>query len=180
MKQASYHSVWCLLRGVVTWKAEVVERYLLPFKVKLICFVDTLMTLTSVNIKSALLFFLLGQIQALARSIMLTIHEWRVCDCVLPGIDTFALSPWGGNALLTDGRSSLKHHRFPLGDPSWAALLLVCNLQVSCEVSCTACVESISFPACAPFRNVKADLDVWPCSRTFHSRSDANVGLVCG
>lgn len=51
------------------------QQVLLFSKVKLICFVDTLMTPTSVNIKPALLFSLLEQTQTLARSIMLTIHE---------------------------------------------------------------------------------------------------------
>lgn len=83
-----------LERGVASWKAEVVK-WDLRSKVKLICFVDTLMTLTSVNIKPALLFSLLEQAQALARSIMLTIHEGWACDCVLWGINMPALSPWG-------------------------------------------------------------------------------------
>lgn len=75
-------------------------------KVKLICFVDTLMTLTSVNIKPALHFSLLEQTQASARSIMLTILEGRACDCVRGGFNMLAGSPWGEklNGLLTDGR----------------------------------------------------------------------------
>ena len=44
-------------------------------KVKLICFVDKLMTLTSLNVKPALLFTLLEQSQALARSIVLPLRE---------------------------------------------------------------------------------------------------------
>lgn len=61
-------------------KDEVMKQDLQRTKVKLICFVDTLMTLTSVNIKLALLFSLLEQTQALARSIMLTMREGeRVC-----------------------------------------------------------------------------------------------------
>lgn len=59
MKQASYQSVWCLLQGVVTWQAEAVKRDLLYSKVKLICFFDTPMTLTPVNIRPALFFSLL-------------------------------------------------------------------------------------------------------------------------
>lgn len=112
MKQASYQTLWCSFCGVRLWKAQVVERDLLRSKVKLICFVDTLMTLASVNIKPALLFSLLEQIQALAWSIMLTIHEGWVCDCVLWGINTLALSPWGVKALLIDGRSSFGRQQF--------------------------------------------------------------------
>lgn len=44
---------------VVTRQAEVVKQDLRRSKVKLICFVDTLMTPTSVNIKPALFFSLL-------------------------------------------------------------------------------------------------------------------------
>ena len=75
-------------------------------KVKLICFVDTLMTLTSVNIKPALYFSLLERTQASARSIMLTILEGRVCDRVHGGFNMLAGGPWGEKlkGLLADGR----------------------------------------------------------------------------
>lgn len=61
---------------------EVVKRGLPCSKVKLICFVDKLMTLTSVNIKPALFSSLLEQTKTSARSIMQTIHEGeRVIAC---------------------------------------------------------------------------------------------------
>lgn len=202
MKCASYQSIRGLLQGVVTWKAEVAEQDLLHFKVKLICFVDTLMMLTSINIKPALLLSLLKQTQALARSIMLTVHEGRVCDCELWGINTPALSPWGEmlKTLLTDGRSSFKHKQvFSLEIQSgqcshppaiYKSLVTLFAARqctglyysfsiASTETLCSQCELTQELLEATLMCGLTPTLHLLLLSRALHSRSNANVGLVC-
>ena len=142
MKQASYQSVWCLLRGVVTRQAEVVKRDLLRSKVKLICFVDTLMTLTSVNIKPALFFSLLEAKPRRRRDP--SCRPYMRAECVIACSE--AIICWRfevleeQSVLPTDGRSSFKHQRFSLWDSSWAPAIH--KSLVSLFAACIASSET--------------------------------------
>lgn len=140
------------------------------FKVKLICFVDTLMTLTSVNIKPTLLFSLLEQTQALARSIMLTIHGCATAcsEALICWLQVLEERSWA--------HFSQMDVQFSLRDPSWGstALLLACDLQVSCELICCQAVywalllshrassETSHSQRELTQRVVRAEPDVWP------------------
>lgn len=93
------------------------------------------MTMTSVNKKAALLLFLLERTQALAQSIMLTVHKGWACNRVLGGINKLALSPWGEKLnTQMDVPLSFKHQQLSLRDPFSGELLR--SPAVSCELVC--------------------------------------------
>lgn len=94
-------------------------------KVKLICFVDTLMALTSVNVKPALLFSPLEEFQP---SIMFTLCEGQLAARHhYAGFESLRRR-WAAQTEVL-----LSHtQQFFCGGSCWAALLLTCDLQVSC------------------------------------------------
>lgn len=113
MKRASQPSCWCLFtRRCTSRRLRSGGRNRHTPKVEPICFVDTLMMLTSVNIKPALLF---------SRWSEPAIHHahrvrGRACARVLRGVNALPLSPWSEklNTLLRVQRPSfIRQHFFP-------------------------------------------------------------------